>query len=982
MQLPKYFLFICMLFTYVCHSHASVFVKSDSLCTITKLHLDLPLLEKDHKLIQEIKYISTQKKEFSVNLYCYLYNINGDSTLVYSLLNRNYLFNEGTSILKVPFSNVNDRNNYLNDNFYKSFDGLTTIPFGQYKIFISLQSKDSQRYANEFAYSIDSTLVPYSSLKRTIDKIINSNLTASVNNSVGIVNAERIVKPSKILARLSKKLEHELIKKGFELKQNTNALQNYLSVYYKGIFVGRYSISENNSLHEQVNELKNNISQNINSFSNLAFLNTNSLLAQMKSMLTISKDPVELIGTLSLANNFASAQPEYSNVNNNYYELRGDISTKVFSIPLSIEAYYNSQDINRKLKSSFLRVHYDVSKYRSTMQTAINGFKTQFDQLEAKGKGMEMIYDNCINQLQRQKSNLMAVVLKQTGFLVSNFTTISEDALKNEIQDYLKKKLMDTLISIKQAAIQKKDSTITHCSYLAKTKSIADSVDFLYQHIMKLYNEYKALEVRILKYTKLIDQYKNAHYFDSSLGYSQIQNLLQESNPRKWFNASQHFLPNNKGMQLLSRLVNFDIGIINSYASKFTLGGQQLKGLDMAYDIGLCKLGISVGHTSFVGRDGSLDKYFTYTFKSGFTFSKNQQAQVVYYSYIPSLQQELNLPFYKNLDFTLPSFKNPVHILASNYEGVIFGLITLRGELASSRFSGQDWVANFQSSKLAWNLSLEGQIPHTPLQFKSLVEHGGIDFNNATLPINISGTDRYQCALRGTFFKSFLTASIDFNRLQQQNFSYSGGNNRWGFEIATHSKQYPSISISYKPYATFRSYTDTFLIPQRPILGAVSIGKISYQLKRSGSSIWRFMAMYNRSVSIVDSLTYDAQMSQGLLAYATKNWQTSFSFGVLRNANNSIVTPAHQQSSFYSFLICKQINSKLSLSGGADIAYSNFGLSKYAMSSSVNYMCRRLPFSLRLAIRNMTYKNLAEDPWKKIYAGSIEIIWKLKMKLS
>ena len=82
-----------MLFTYVCHSHASVFVKSDSLCTITKLHLDLPLLEKDHKLIQEIKYISTKKKEFSVNLYCYLYNIKGDSTLVYSLLNRNYLFN-------------------------------------------------------------------------------------------------------------------------------------------------------------------------------------------------------------------------------------------------------------------------------------------------------------------------------------------------------------------------------------------------------------------------------------------------------------------------------------------------------------------------------------------------------------------------------------------------------------------------------------------------------------------------------------------------------------------------------------------------------------------------------------------------------------------------------------------------------------------------------------------------------------------------
>ena len=86
-----------------------------------------------------------------------------------------------------------------------------------------------------------------------------------------------------------------------------------------------------------------------------------------------------------------------------------------------------------KLKSSFLRVHYDVSKYISTLQTAINGFKTQFDQLEAKGKGMEMIYDNCINQLQRQKSNLMAVVLKQTGFLVSNFTAISEDALKNEI---------------------------------------------------------------------------------------------------------------------------------------------------------------------------------------------------------------------------------------------------------------------------------------------------------------------------------------------------------------------------------------------------------------------------------------------------------------------------------------------------------------------------------------------------------------------
>lgn len=983
MRFSLRFLLIILLYTYIWSTYANATPadKKDSVLTNIKVHADLPLIEKDHKLFQELKYASTTKQELSVTCVCYTYDCKGDSTLIYSIRNRPCVFEKGTSILKLPFSQYNDRNNYLLDNFYKSFVGLNAIPFGQYKLFISFQSKDSQCYSYVYAYAIDSTLVPYSSIKRTIDRVINANITPSINNNTLSQFSVVATKPSKVLARLSRKLDHALAQKGFELKQETDALRNYLSIYFNAKFVGRYVIAENTPILEQVSVRQNSVKQNIASLSNLDFLQSNTLLSQMKTMLDGSKDPIELMGTLSVTSSFASAQPEYANLDNNYYELRGDLATKLFSIPVSLEAYYTSQDQNRRLKSSFLRLHYDVSKYRSSMQTAINGFKQQFDQLEAKGKGMEMLYDNSINQLQRQKSNLIAIVQQQSGVPFSNFASSSQEEVKQQIEAYLMRKLTDTLTTLKQTANKKLDSVASQSNLIAHSKTFADSVEHIYQHLMHRYKEIQALEIKINKYSKLIAQYKNAHYFDSSLGYSQIQNLLQENNPRKWFNASQHFMPKNKSMQFLSRLINFDIGVINSYASKYTMAGQQLRGVDMAYDIGVCKLGISIGNTAFVGRDGVQDKYFTYMVKSAFALSKNQQAQLVYYSYIPSLQQELNMPFYKNIEFTLPSFKNPVHILSSNYEGMLFGAITIRGELASSRFSGQDWMTNFQSTKLAWNISLEGQLPHTPLQFKTLVEHGGIDFNNATLPINISGTDRYQCALRGTFLKSFLTASIDFNRLQQQNFSYAGGNNKWGFELATHSKQYPSISLGYKPYATFRSYADTFLIPQRPIVGAVSTGKLSYQLKRAGS-VWRFMAMYNKSVSIIDTISYAAQISQGVVAYASKIWQASLSIGATSIDNATQLTVAHQQTKFFSLLLSKQLNPHVFVSGGLDVAYAAFGLTKYGMSASINYTTSRLPVLIRVAARNMTYKLLADDAWKKLYSGSVEFVWKLKMKLT
>src|SRR5690606_8883651 len=112
----------------------------------------------------------------------------------------------------------------------------------------------------------------------------------------------------------------------------------------------------------------------------------------------------------------------------------------------------------------------------------------------------------------------------------------------------------------------------------------------------------------------------------------------------------------------------------------------------------------------------------------------------------------------------------------------------------------------------------------------------------------------------------------------QQNLYSTGSNARWGFDVATRSRRYPSVALSYKPFATFRAYDDTLNIEQKPMIGAVWTGRISYQLKRPKYAL-RFHATYNKQQSMMDTVDYSSSLFQMNTIYSRGTSMLSLTVG-------------------------------------------------------------------------------------------------------
>ena len=114
---------------------------------------------------------------------------------------------------------------------------------------------------------------------------------------------------------------------------------------------------ESNSISQQLKATQQRVNTQIASFASPDVLSSNSLLTQVKSLLQSKDEHNDLLGNFSLSSNWSNAQPDYAMVDQNFHEIRADLTTKVLNIPLSVEGFYTTQDAHRKIKSSFFRVH-------------------------------------------------------------------------------------------------------------------------------------------------------------------------------------------------------------------------------------------------------------------------------------------------------------------------------------------------------------------------------------------------------------------------------------------------------------------------------------------------------------------------------------------------------------------------------------------------------------------------------------------------
>ncbi len=1013
----------------------SVASAKDCQDSLIRVGVDFAYFGSSHKLTQDIQLSVCHKLSGTLRFACYRYTASADSICVYSQKDLRFKTSEGARVCSFRFG-ANGSNSFVHPQFYNILRSCGTVPAGSYRIHVTIATDSGASVSRVFQLQSDSALPPTSPLSRSLSSIlahgpdkqkgIFAKLAGTASGTASKAPAAKVLERSTgHMARLFKS-------RGLTPQTEQRGDKSYVNLWYEDWFVGRYELEANQSAAAQISRQQSRLSGNISSFAGTELGSYRSLFSQVRELSKANKQDKDLRGELGISGNFSNAQPEYSAQDNNYYEIRGRAETEVADIPISMEGYYTTQDAHRLVKGSYIRVHYDADRGKEKLMRLISGYRNQFSQTVSKGKGLEQVYGSYLSNLEGSKDRMSADMLREAGLPIGSIRnvsgsagnaaaggagTINSDALKAQIEAALAKKMQDTS-SLAGSAEGKLDSAGKARAAVAKAKAsgqkaalIKDSANRLYNRAMKKQEQIQKTEAQIEKYQALLAQYKNTAYFDSALAYSKVANLKggEETTYKQMAKSASGLLPEGKAKTFIAGLTNLDAGIFSKYTSKYTAAGQQLTGLDVGYDVGFAQIGMTVGKTEYAGRDGGLDKYTTYSGRMLFSPAKGQKAGLVYYGYTPSKSMLRDNDFFSNADIALPTFRSPVHIVSATYEGTVTKEVSLEGEIATSFRNGSDqkFSGSFDADRIAWHLNGEGRIPRTPLTLTGGYEHGGKNFQNSTLPVGIAGTDLYKAGIKGAFFHDFLTAGIEFNRMQQQNLYAAGGNNRWGFEVATHSRQYPSVSLSYKPFATFRSYTDTLAVPQRPLQGAVWTGKATYQIKRPGGVSYRFSAVLNRSASHSDSVSYGADLLQLNVIYTDKVWTLMFSAGQSIMITNSggygvdTLNPAHVRTTFVTGSLGYAFSKTTSVSGGADIGFAPFGLSKLGLNGGLSYRMKAAPLTVRISTRYSSYRlagysgavgrdsgsgngNAATEPmsWRQLVSGSIELIWQFRMKVN
>lgn len=913
----------------------------------------------------------------SVKISCYQLQKNGDSLLAYTLVVPKVHFQKGINKKTLSFKN-NKAKHYLLPVLAGVVQQYHIVPPGKYIISVQLL-KDTVLVTQNILQDIDSGLnmssALYSGITNIFDEagsgksggIVHNFIEQQNTSDVGWPNAERIFTHSRFyIIRYCKR--HQLT-----AKQYSDGSSLFVDLYKDSWFLGRYKLRKGQSVANQIKRARDALGEHAGALTDNDLGSYQSLASQFRALMDNDKDNKELTGTVSLSANLSNDDEPFSTADNNYYEAQGLFEFPVMGIPVQLEGYYTSQDRHRQVKASYVHFHYDADKAKEKLLGLISSYNQRYEQTLSQGTGFRMIYGNYISQLEAQKATAL-------NKLQEDNPVSGDDAQQLLPQLEARAKFAEDSISGLMAG--KADSS----AGFQKLQKARAAVQDKYQRAVALYQKAEAFDEKINYYRQLLQQYKTTLYYDSALVYQKLKNIRDVDNRSYKDMAKQaaSLLPDGKVKGLMSGLTEFDAGMFPEYLSDYTMSGQMMKGVNVGYDVGFAKVGVTYGNTEYVSGYDDVTTYKSYSARVALKPIANQNIGFVYYGYSPARKLLDKNDFFKSEDLSLPSFRNPVHIISTVYTGKISDYVQLDGEFAFSNEQGQSYEAASQVSfneKAAYNIHLTGNIPNTPLSIDAAYEHAGKSFENSTLPVLMSGTQSVVINGSGALFHSRLAFSVNYNHLLQNSLLTTGHNTQWGFDLNTNFRRFPDVYLSYKPFSSFRSFTDTLNVPQRPILGSVWIGRANYQVKRLGKA-WRFSVLFNNNRSLVDTIKYNSTLIQGTAIYTEGGLMASVNAGVSRiNATEADQYAALNNNEFAGLTAAFPLLRNLNLSAGLDAAVSQFGWSKAGVSLGGIYTFKKLPLMLRLNFRNSNYRLEDHAAWKSLYFGTIQMSWRFKMKL-
>lgn len=901
-----------------------------------------------------------------------------DSLLIYSCDSIAFKLKPGVNKLRIEYLNSN-RYSYVHAGFERAMHALGALPCGNYLLYVDIL-EDTGIVSGVFQSAVDSLLPPEADLYRELQEVQIPEPSATTSLLGATQRAVKKMTPNTPLpARSLYRIESLLKKRGLQYARVQDRGKDALAIWSGEWFLGLYHLTDADRMN-QGNSASDrmNLAQQKETLGKLS-----SLSERLRQMSRQQREEHrELEGEISVAGQFSNDQEQYSGIDNQYYEIQGNLSFPVMDIPVSVAGYYTTQDRNREAKASFLHFRYDAEKAKEQLMKLIGGFNSGYENSLRQGLSYDMLYGQVLDNLQREKDKALLGLAQDAGIPVAEINSLSADEIQDRALSKLSEQSTELLDSVQQTNLADSAQVLVERGRKVQHKAMATK-----EEIVKKYEQIKALESKIHQYRGMLDQYKNTLHYDSLLAYGQLKELkdIDQSSYREMAKRASGLLPEGKAKKLMDGLASFDAGIFPKQISNYTMAGQMLKGADLGYDFGMIQAGATYGTTEYIDRSGKVERYKAYGARVQMKPLLNQQIGLVYYGYTPSKKLLNDDSFFKGEGVSLPSFRNPVQIMALTHKGTLSEHIEIEAEYALSDKPSQSAEARSSvglMAKSAWNVQTRITIPKTSIQLNTAYEQAGAAFENNTLPMLLAGTNRFKIEGTGDFFRSFLKLGVSYHHMLQQNLYATGTNARWGFDIATRSRRYPSVALSYKPFSTFRAYDDTLNIEQKPMIGSVWTGRISYQIKRPAFAL-RWHATFNRQQSIMDTLEYSNSLLQINTIYTRGTTMLALTVGSnqLQSGKEVAAFPAYNSGLFATVSAAGKLTEMLLVSGGWDIARNKMGWSRYGFFLSPIYNFRKLPFSIRGNFRYTNYIMDEVQGWRTLLSGGLELSWRFRYKL-
>ncbi|MBX9449210.1 MAG: hypothetical protein KL787_05615 [Taibaiella sp.] len=194
--------------------------------------------------------------------------------------------------------------------------------------------------------------------------------------------------------------------------------------------------------------------------------------------------------------------------------------------------------------------------------------------------------------------------------------------------------------------------------------SLQNLVETRYQQALVYYEKLEELNRLVEKYRNLKQQLTEKLLLDSLQVYEQIRDLedVEQLTNKDMIRKASDLFPDGKAKSFLSGLTNLEAGIFSKYVSKYSLAGQQIKGLDIGYDVKYAVVGLTYGRAEYIDRNGVVEGYKTISARSQFKPVWDQQVSLEY-TLITAEKDILRDERFQHLDITtIPGFLNPVNI--------------------------------------------------------------------------------------------------------------------------------------------------------------------------------------------------------------------------------------------------------------------------------------------------------------------------------